>query len=109
MKIRASIAQNRKFEARHTDENDILFLIPGADLARVRSLVMDVPGGVEQIARMVNVWESRSGRKNPQARLLGPAKVRCRVCSRPVPLVRGGRLKAHDSNYRRCTGSGGIA
>lgn len=109
MKIRASIAPNRKYESRFQDEVDIMYLLHGADLARVRDLVADVPGGVEQLARMVAIRESRSGKKNPQARILGPSLVRCWSCGRSVPLVRGGLLKAHDFQYRRCAGSGQFA
>jgi hypothetical protein len=35
-----------------------------------------------------------------------PATMRCSACGRTVPTVRGGKLRAHDFQYRRCVGSG---
>ena len=110
LKILASAAQNRKFVAKLSDETDIMNLIPGANLVKVRGLIQGVHGGEEQLARVLSIYRARGEKKNPQAdKLFGAPRAQCWICGRSIPLVRGGRFKAHDSNYRRCAGSGVIA
>jgi hypothetical protein len=35
-----------------------------------------------------------------------PSSMRCQACGRTVPVVRGGKLRAHEFQHRRCAGSG---
>jgi ribosomal protein S14 len=109
LKIRSSLSPHRRSESVAKDETDVYYLLAGADLLKVRDALHGVPGGIEQLARLVAVWDARRGKKNPQARSLGDQRVRCRTCGRHVAVVRGGKLRAHDFNYRRCAGSGGFA
>lgn len=41
----------------------------------------------------------------PESLRIPGARVVCPSCRRSILVVRGGKLKAHDFNYRRCPGS----
>lgn len=114
LKTKAALSKHRSGLHAWDDRADANWLSKGANFARVKGLVTDVQGGSEFIDLLAAEREAERRRPNWRPRhaeervprVPSPLGVRCPACGRVVRIVRGGRLRAHDFQYRRCVGSG---